>query len=774
MRAVLGEIHGRSLWQTLGVYVGVSWVVLQVVQTLTEGLGLPDWVVPFAVILLLLGLPIVLVTAFVQGGARGAAAARADADPPPEPLEPAEPADAPAPEDGRGSATARARLFSWRNALLGGAAAFALLGVLTAAWMIMRSLGIGPAGTLVAKGILEERDQLVLADFVNRTDDPDLATSVTEALRVDLGQSMTFRLAEPRQIASARERMQLADDAALDEATARELARREGMKAVVGGEISSVGEGYLLLGRVVSAGGEVLTNARVTADGPSDLLPAIDELSKDLRERIGESLRQIRAEPPLERVTTSNLEALRLYSRAVRSLDYAEYDLGIPLLEQAIALDTAFAAAFRQLGVALGNMGEQRARRTEMITRAFAHRDRLTPRERNLAIATYHTTVTDDFARARAAYRAMLEVDSLDYAALNNLAILVGRERGSMDEAIRLYALAARSQPETTLPVTNIVWPLVTERRIDEARGWIDTLENRDPDNAGIPEYRAHLAWVSGDPAETEAQALSMLELHGGVPYLRGLAHELLADLAGAQGRLAEAERRFREAAEVQAARGLPGDYVDAALEMGWVDLEVRSDPDRAIARLDAALARYPWESIAPLDRPYFTVADYLSVAGRPDRALALIAEYETTMPAEEVRGAANALELSRAEIAIAEGRYQEAIDRLRRLDERWGCLLCALPSLAMAYDAAGDVEAAIETYERFLETDWLDRIQWDVSLLGPTYERLAELAARTGDEARVRRYSEALIDLWEDADPELQPRVDAARRRLADLEARE
>ncbi|MEE8550183.1 MAG: hypothetical protein V3T08_02895, partial [Gemmatimonadota bacterium] len=68
LKQLIHEIHRRSLWQVLGIYVAVSWVVFQVVQTLTEGLGLPDWVPPLAFVLLLIGLPIVMATAFVQEG----------------------------------------------------------------------------------------------------------------------------------------------------------------------------------------------------------------------------------------------------------------------------------------------------------------------------------------------------------------------------------------------------------------------------------------------------------------------------------------------------------------------------------------------------------------------------------------------------------------------------------------------------------------------------------------------------------------------------------
>ncbi len=44
-------------------------MALQVVAQLAESVGLPEWVEPFAVVPLVIGLPVVLATAFVQEGA---------------------------------------------------------------------------------------------------------------------------------------------------------------------------------------------------------------------------------------------------------------------------------------------------------------------------------------------------------------------------------------------------------------------------------------------------------------------------------------------------------------------------------------------------------------------------------------------------------------------------------------------------------------------------------------------------------------------------------
>ncbi len=55
--------------------------------------------------------------------------------------------------------------------------ATALLGVVTTGYMAMRVMGIGPVGTLTAKGVIERGERIVLADFENHTSDSVLARS---------------------------------------------------------------------------------------------------------------------------------------------------------------------------------------------------------------------------------------------------------------------------------------------------------------------------------------------------------------------------------------------------------------------------------------------------------------------------------------------------------------------------------------------------------------------------------------------------------------------
>ena len=66
--SLIREIHRRSVWQVLGSYALMAWIILRL-EEIVEGLiGLPLWFGPATVVAVLLGFPIFLVTTLVQGG----------------------------------------------------------------------------------------------------------------------------------------------------------------------------------------------------------------------------------------------------------------------------------------------------------------------------------------------------------------------------------------------------------------------------------------------------------------------------------------------------------------------------------------------------------------------------------------------------------------------------------------------------------------------------------------------------------------------------------
>ena len=122
-------------------------------------------------------------------------------------------------------------------------------------------------------------------------------------------------------------------------------------------------------------------------------------------------------------------------------------------------------------------------------------------------------------------------------------------------------------------------------------------------------------------------------------------------------------------------------------------------------------------------------------------------------------------------DIALAERRFADAVREYRDAD-RGACRGCALPDLARAYDLAGSPDSALAVFTRYLETPDLtpERTAADAAYRAGTLKRLGELYEANGDRARATSYYTQFIELWKDADPELQPKVAEVRRRLAVL----
>jgi hypothetical protein len=125
--------------------------------------------------------------------------------------------------------------------------------------------------------------------------------------------------------------------------------------------------------------------------------------------------------------------------------------------------------------------------------------------------------------------------------------------------------------------------------------------------------------------------------------------------------------------------------------------------------------------------------------------------------------------------LAFREGRLADAITEFRTYEQMpgWGPNILGLPYVGYAEELLGNAGSAIAAYERYLTTPWPRRLEYpggDEYHLGRIHERLGDLHEQRGDTVKAIYYYGKLVDLWKDADPELQPRVEAARRAIEAL----
>src|SRR5438034_5692412 len=626
---------------------------------LVHFLGLPDWFRLGVVALVAAGLPIMLWTGLMERR-RALAGGTGQAALPP----------------------GVHRWFTWSRALWGGAAGFGLLALVTAVYMALRALGIGPVGTLVASGLLAQRDRLVLADFENRTTDSTLGPSLTEALRVDLAQSGVIRLLDAAAVGQALGRMGKQPGMALDLALARELAQRQGAKAVVHGQIDPVGRGYLMSAELVTAAdGTALVALRENARDDGAIIDAVDRLSKRLRERIGESLKTIRASEPLEQVTTGSLGALRKYSQAVKANDAGQFARAVSLLEEATSLDTTFAMAYRKLAVVLNNTGAAPSRVAEAAARAFRHRDRLTPLERYLAEAFYYYRAEFDRSKVENAYRSALELDPENYVALNNLALtLIDVRRLAEADSLTLRGMAFA--PNATLYV-NAAEAQVGQGKLAEAARTVESIAQKAPENPLAFFLRARLADANRDFDGAEAIVRSHAQLAPDLAIQEGTA-DALAHISLVRGRLADAERHLHTAMALSEQRRQPGSYVGYAVALAMIELRYRNAPNAARRAVEEALRRHPLASIPAADRPYLLLAWFQAEAEQSERAKQPLAEHDATVP-EAFRRRQPFRHGAAAALALAEGRVEDAITGYRAWYAEGNCAVCGLFELGRA-----------------------------------------------------------------------------------------
>jgi tetratricopeptide (TPR) repeat protein len=143
-----------------------------------------------------------------------------------------------------------------------------------------------------------------------------------------------------------------------------------------------------------------------------------------------------------------------------------------------------------------------------------------------------------------------------------------------------------------------------------------------------------------------------------------------------------------------------------------------------------------------------------LTQTGTTRRAASRAAWRRNADPEESLRGAFGA-------IALAEGRSEDAIGEYRVLrDSAPGCALCALYELGLAYEQAGQVDSAIAMYERYLRVPSFRRVYFDKFNLVPVLRRVAALHEQLGNRERAIEHYSRILDLWKDADAELQLHV--------------
>ena len=266
---------------------------------------------------------------------------------------------------------------------------------------------------------LTERDFVLLADFANNTGDAVFDLTLREALAVQLSQSPFLAIVPDDRVRDTLRMMRRSPDERLTHALAREVCERTGAKAMLEGQLDTIGTSYVATLDAIGCSDRRVARARAGADRTARrrVLRALGPMASSMRaqaRRVARHRAQVRRADRGTRPRRS-LEALKAYALGVAQRAKGD-DIGaIPFLEHAVMLDPSFASAHSALSAVYGSLGEpaERARPRAARLRQPRH---VSERER-LFIEYQHYDATGDERRAAEILEVWKQLYPRDYRA---------------------------------------------------------------------------------------------------------------------------------------------------------------------------------------------------------------------------------------------------------------------------------------------------------------------------------------------------------------------
>ncbi|MGQ0735838.1 MAG: protein kinase domain-containing protein [Acidobacteriota bacterium] len=591
------------------------------------------------------------------------------------------------------------------------AAAAALVVIAALAWM-----AFGPDGAATPTAPRDPVSVLV-ADFDNQAKEPVFEGSLEQALNIAI-EGASFITSYSRASAQTLAN-QLNPGSRLDEAAARLVAAREGIKIILTGVVASRGSGYTLSVKAIDPPtGNVLTTAETTASDKGSVLQGIETIASTLRDALGDTTPESIRRAAAESVTTASLEALQAYSRGQDFSGSGQSEAAIAQFRRAIELDPSFGRAYSGWATELYNNG-RRDEAAEQYKKALSLADRMTEREKYRTQGAFFLGPGASYEQAVGHFEELVRRYPADRAGHNNLALAhfnlldfaKAKEQGL--RAVEIYPQNARFR-------NNYALYAMYSGDLATASAEADQVIAQAPSQYKAYLVKAAAAFVAGD-LQTMRQAYAVMAERGGTAGA-SLSQHGLADLAMYEGRRADAITLLRAGIEADQQAGRRG---SAGAKLAMLAEALAADGHTAAALTAARQAiDFAREDATLLPTALIFLGD-----GREAEAKAVAEDLSKQFQA---RSRAYG-EMIAAQITRAGGRLNDSVDALGRAQkfaDLWlgrfmlgvinveaGRFALAQPDLELCLNRRGEAMALflddVPTF-RYLVTVpyWLARVQ--------------------------------------------------------------
>jgi TolB-like protein/Flp pilus assembly protein TadD len=645
--------------------------------------------------------------------------------------------------------------------------------------------------------------------FENTSGDPDLdwlRTGLTDMLVTDLSQSPHVEVLSTDRLYQILRDMNRLDERVTSLDVVQEVAEKAQAQNVVLGSFMKAGDTVRINIRVQdAASGKILTTEKIEGTGESAVFPMVDELTQRIKTSFEVPLTE---DPELDRqltdVTTSSVEALRLYVEGKKLWYGGKRREAAALYVKALELDPGFAMAMTGLSEYYGPASKEGQQYARM---AMEHADRLTKRERLYIQGRYYHLKQETFSSALETYSELLDLYPDHFAARSNMGYLTLLLERYAEAVVHFEELKRRDFPFISSYGMLARSSAGLGRFDDGYQVWRDYIE-QNPNSLAAYERFAHYLILIGRLDEA-LQALETAESLGAVtfysPWARWRIFVLRDDLEGAEKIARESrisqdrDERLSSSCSLAITRLIQGHFEEA--------LTILNEAEQVFGQSDTRTAfahNYMSRILIERDQPGLALehAQMAQMEGRGNDAeweglflaslaLGKLNEWEEAeRTAETLRLKAESLPTDKekrryrhllgelallrndAQAAILEFENAEAmlpagvVDRSLILHVPFD-LLQHVPiwySLARAHLAAGDEDKAAAWFERIAESGF-EHLWWPIPYVRSFYF-LGKIHENRGEMEEAREYYRRFYKFWENGDMDHE-RLDEVRAKL-------
>jgi eukaryotic-like serine/threonine-protein kinase len=420
-------------------------------------------------------------------------------------------------------------------------------------WTLFISAAVVLVAGLIGAGLyfrhlatpLTEKDNIVLADFVNSTGEAVFDDALKQGLAVQLEQSPFLNILAEQKVRETLQLMGRSPNERVTQEVGREICLRTGSKALLVGSIYRVGSQYIVgLNTANCTTGETLAKEQAEAANKEEVVKALSKAASSMRTKLGESIASVQKfDVPIE-ATTSSLEALKTFSMGVRTGEENGDAQAIPFFKRAIEIDPKFALAYAALGTSYANLG-QASLAAETQKKAYELRERVSERERLRISAYYYAFVTGELEKEAQTYELWIQSyprDAIPHRDLGANSSALGQYDKSVAEAEE----ALRLEPNNGVNYFNLGQNQLALNRPDDARVTFEHALAHKLDGSFLRLEMYYLAFVRGDSTQMQEH----VAWGAGKPGAEDPLLSAQSDTEGYYGRLTRAREFSRRAVD--------------------------------------------------------------------------------------------------------------------------------------------------------------------------------------------------------------------------------